>query len=154
MKIEDRFIEYCRIDTQSDPENEAVTPSSEKQFDLAKLLLSQLQELGVEDASLDEHCYVYGSIPSNMDTPTKTVGFIAHMDTAPDFSGKNVKPRIIENYDGKDIPLNDEITMTVEEFPQLTKSVGKRLIVTDGNTLLGGDDKAGIAAMMDMVSIS
>ena len=149
MNIEERFIRYCRIDTQSDPANEQVTPSTEKQFELAKVLKKELEELGLEDVQLDEHCYVYGWLPSNLDAPAKTVGFIAHMDTAPDYSGTGVNPRVIENYDGKDIPLSDEVIMKVSDFPELTTLVGKRLIVTDGSTLLGGDDKAGVAAIMD-----
>lgn len=149
MNIEERFIRYCRIDTQSDPENEVVTPSSEKQFELAKILKSELEELGLENVSLDEHCYVYGWLPSNLDRETDTVGFIAHMDTAPDYSGTGVNPRVIEEYDGKDIPLSESVTMKVEDFPDLANAKGKRLIVTDGSTLLGGDDKAGIAAIMD-----
>lgn len=149
MNIEERFIRYCRIDTQSDPNNDAVTPSTEKQFELAKLLKAELDELGLENVQLDEHCYVYGWLPSNLDHETETVGFIAHMDTAPDYSGTGVNPRIIEKYDGKDIPLSDTVTMKVEDFPDLVKAEGKRLIVTDGSTLLGGDDKAGVAAIMD-----
>ena len=149
MNIEERFIRYCRIDTQSDPNNDAVTPSTEKQFELAKVLKAELDELGLENVQLDEHCYVYGWLPSNLDHETETVGFIAHMDTAPDYSGTGVNPRIIEKYDGKDIPLSDTVTMKVEDFPDLVKAEGKRLIVTDGSTLLGGDDKAGVAAIMD-----
>ena len=149
MNIEERFIRYCRIDTQSDPANEQVTPSTEKQFDLAEILKKELQELGLENVQLDEHCYVYGWLPSNLDKPVKTVGFIAHMDTAPDYSGTGVNPRIIESYDGKDIPLSDEVIMKVSDFPELSTLVGKRLIITDGSTLLGGDDKAGVAAVMD-----
>ena len=149
MNIEERFIRYCRIDTQSDTNNDAVTPSTEKQFELAKLLKAELDELGLENVQLDEHCYVYGWLPSNLDHEMETVGFIAHMDTAPDYSGTGVNPRIIEKYDGKDIPLSDTVTMKVEDFPDLVKAEGKRLIVTDGSTLLGGDDKAGVAAIMD-----
>ena len=149
MNIEERFIRYCRIDTQSDPANEQVTPSTEKQFDLAEILKKELQELGLENVQLDEHCYVYGWLPSNLDKPVKTVGFIAHMDTAPDYSGTGVNPRIVESYDGKDIPLSDEVIMKVSDFPELSTLVGKRLIITDGSTLLGGDDKAGVAAVMD-----
>lgn len=149
MNIEERFIRYCRIDTQSDPNNEAATPSTEKQFELAKVLKAELEDLGLENVQLDEHCYVYGWLPSNLDHKAETVGFIAHMDTAPDYSGTGVNPRVIEKYDGKDIPLSDFVTMKVEDFPDLVKAEGKRIIVTDGSTLLGGDDKAGIAAIMD-----
>lgn len=149
MNIEERFIRYCQIDTQSDPNNESVTPSSEKQFELAKVLKEELEELGLENVQLDEHCYVYGWLPSNVTHDTKTVGFIAHMDTAPDYSGTGVNPRIIDSYDGKDIALSESVTMKVEDFPDLLNAKGKRLIVTDGSTLLGGDDKAGIAAIID-----
>ena len=149
MKTEEKLIRYCRIDTQSDPANEDVTPSSAKQFDLARLLEKELTEMGMQDVSLDEHCYVYAKLPSNLDYETKTVGFIAHMDTAPDYSGTNVNPRIIECFDGNDIPLNPEVTLKMDDFPWMRQLKDKRLIVTDGNTLLGGDDKAGIAAIME-----
>ena len=149
MKTEEKLIRYCRIDTQSDPANEDATPSSAKQFDLARLLEKELTEMGMQDVSLDEHCYVYAKLPSNLDYETKTVGFIAHMDTAPDYSGTNVNPRIIECFDGNDIPLNPEVTLKMDDFPWMRQLKGKRLIVTDGNTLLGGDDKAGIAAIME-----
>lgn len=149
MKTEEKLIRYCRIDTQSDPANEDVTPSSAKQFDLARLLEKELTEMGMQDVSLDEHCYVYAKLPSNLDYETKTVGFIAHMDTAPDYSGTNVNPRIIECFDGNDILLNPKVTLKMDDFPWMRQLKGKRLIVTDGNTLLGGDDKAGIAAIME-----
>ena len=149
MNIEERFISYCRIDTQSDPHNCEVTPSTQKQFDLAKVLRQQLVDLGLENVEMDEHCYVYGWLPSNTDHEVPTVGFIAHMDTAPDYSGTGVNPRVIECYDGKDITLNADVVMKVEDFPDLPSLKGKRLIVTDGNTLLGADDKAGIACIMD-----
>ena len=149
MNIEERFISYCRIDTQSDPHNCEVTPSTQKQFDLAKVLRQELMDLGLENVEMDEHCYVYGWLPSNTDHEVPTVGFIAHMDTAPDYSGTGVNPRVIECYDGKDITLNADVVMKVEDFPDLPSLKGKRLIVTDGNTLLGADDKAGIACIMD-----
>ena len=149
MSAEERLIRYCRIDTQSDPANEDVTPSSERQFDLARLLEEELWEMGMSDVVLDEHCYVYAKLPSNVDHETKTVGFIAHMDTSPDYSGADVQPRIIECFDGNDIQLNDEVTMSMDDFPWMRQLKGKRLIVTDGNTLLGADDKAGIAAIME-----
>lgn len=149
MNIEERFISYCRIDTQSDPHNCDVTPSTQKQFDLAKVLRQELMDLGLENVEMDEHCYVYGWLPSNTDHEVPTVGFIAHMDTAPDYSGTGVNPRVIECYDGKDITLNADVVMKVEDFPDLPSLKGKRLIVTDGNTLLGADDKAGIACIMD-----
>ncbi len=152
MSAEERLIRYCRIDTQSDPANEQVTPSSAKQFDLARVLEAELKELGLENVVCDEHCYVYGILPSNLDRECRTVGFIAHMDTAPDYSGTNVNPRIIECFDGEDIVLNDECTMYMDDFPWMRSLKGKRLIVTDGTTLLGADDKAGITAIMEAVS--
>ncbi len=151
MSAAERLIRYCQIDTQSDPSNEEQTPSSEKQFDLARVLEQELKELGLQDVSLDEHCYVYGKVPSNLDHEVRTVGFIAHMDTAPDFSGTDVKPRIIENFDGNDIALNDEVTLKMDDFPWMRELRGKRLMVTDGNTLLGADDKAGITCIMEVL---
>ena len=152
MSAEERMIRYCRIDTQSDPANEDVTPSSQKQFDLARLLENELREMGMADVVLDEHCYVYAKLPSNLDYETKTVGFIALMDTAPDYSGTDVKPRIIECFDGNDIPLNEEVTMKMDDFPWMRGLKGKRLVVTDGTTLLGADDKAGIACIMEAMT--
>ena len=149
MGAAERLIRYCQIDTQSDPANEDVTPSTEKQFDLAKVLKQELEELGLEDVSLDEHCYVYAKLPGNLDHKVKTVGFIAHMDTAPDFSGKDVKPRIIEDFDGNDIVLNENVVMKMDSFPWMRELKGKRLMITDGNTLLGADDKAGITCIME-----
>ncbi|MCR4950035.1 MAG: peptidase T [Solobacterium sp.] len=149
MSSEERLIRYCRIDTQSDPAHEDVTPSTAKQFDLARVLETELKELGLEDVTLDEHCYVYGRLPANTEKNVKTVGFIAHMDTAPDFSGTNVNPRIIENFDGNDIALNPEVTLKMEDFPWMRELKGKRLMVTDGTTLLGADDKAGIVSIME-----
>lgn len=152
MSAEERLIRYCRVDTQSDPKNDGETPSTEKQFDLAKILEQELKELGLENVELDEHCYVYGWLPANTDVKAKTVGFIAHMDTAPDFSGKDVKPRIIENFDGNDIVLNPEVVLKMEDFPQMRNLKGKRLMVTDGNTLLGADDKAGVTCIMEAMA--
>lgn len=152
MSAEERLIRYCKVDTQSDPKNEGETPSTKKQFDLAKILEQELKDLGVQGVTLDEHCYVYGFLPSNLDHACKCVGFIAHMDTAPDFTGTNVKPRIIENFDGEDIVLNEEVTMKMEDFPQLKEFKGKRIMVTDGNTLLGADDKAGIVCIMEALT--
>ena len=149
MKIEDRLIKYCKIDTQSDPGNEEVTPSSEKQFDLARVLKQELIDLGLENVELDEHCYIYAKLPGNIDRACPTVGFLAHMDTAPDFSGAGVNPRIIENFDGEDIVLNEELTISMDSFPWMRDLKGKRLMVTDGTTLLGADDKAGIASIME-----
>ena len=149
MSAEERLVRYCKVDTQSDPKNDEETPSTKKQFDLAKILVEELKELGLENVTLDEHCYVYAWVPANDSKPCKTVGFIAHMDTAPDFSGTNVQPRIIENFDGKDIVLNSEVVLKMSDFPQMKDLKGKRLMVTDGNTLLGADDKAGIVSIME-----
>ncbi len=149
MSAAERLIRYCKIDTQSDPANEQETPSSKKQFDLANLLVEELKELGLQDVSVDEHCYVYAKLPSNTDKVVDTVGFIAHMDTAPDFSGTNVNPRIIENFDGNDIALNSDVILSMERFPWMKEFKGKRLMVTDGTTLLGADDKAGITSIME-----
>ncbi|MBO7702929.1 MAG: peptidase T [Solobacterium sp.] len=144
----ERLIRYCRIDTQSDPKS-GTHPSTAKQFDLANLLVKELLELGLRDASVDEHCYVYAHLPSNLDHPAKTVGFIAHMDTAPDYSGTGVEPCIIENYDGNDIVHSNGLVTRMKDFPYMRSLTGKTLVVTDGNTLLGADDKAGITAIME-----
>lgn len=149
MSVEERLVRYCKIDTQSDPTNGAVSPSTQKQFDLANVLVKELKEIGLEDVYVDDKCYVYGWLPANVDKDIATVGFIAHMDTAPDFSGKDVNPQIIPCFDGEDIPLNKDVVLKMEDFPQMRSLKGKRLIVTDGNTLLGADDKAGIAAIME-----
>lgn len=148
----ERFIRYIKVDTQSEEGINRV-PSTEKQWNLARMLKEELEQMGVSHVRLDEeHCYVYAEIPSNMDTEAPAIGFIAHMDTANAVSGANVNPRIIENYDGKDIVLNAQknIVTYVNDFPMLKKYVGKTIIVTDGNTLLGGDDKAGVAEIMSM----
>ncbi|MCH4207866.1 MAG: peptidase T [Solobacterium sp.] len=153
MSAEQRLIRYCRIDTQSNPDNEAETPSSRKQFDLGKLLLKELKELGIKDASIDTHCYVYGHLEANNGKKKGvTVGFIAHMDTAPDYSGTHVKPRIIRNFDGRDIKLSDTVVTKMKDFPQMKQLKGKDLIVTDGTTLLGADDKAGITCIMEALA--
>jgi len=149
MSALEKLLRYCRIDTQSDPANAQFTPSTQKQFDLAKILKKELEDLGLCNVELDEHCYVYGRLASNMDKDVETVGFIAHMDTAPDFNGANVKPRIIENFDGKDIQLNENVVTRMEDFPHMKELAGKTLVVTDGTSLLGADDKAGVACIMD-----
>ena len=152
-KVIEKFLNYVKIDTRSD-ENSTACPTTAKQHDLAKLLVKELEEMGAEDITYDtEHCYVYASIPASEGCDGRPVlGFIAHMDTSPAVTGENVKPRIIENYDGKDIVLNEEknIVMKVSDFPELAEYTGKRLIVTDGTTLLGADDKAGVAEIMTM----
>lgn len=150
MSAIERFIRYAKIDTQSDP-NTGKTPSTDKQWDLANLLVQELLEMGVEDAMVSEHGYVYAHLPSNQSNVSTVVGWIAHMDTAPDYSGTGVHPRIIESYDGKDIPLCEGVTTKVEDFPLLKNYVGETLIVTNGSTLLGADDKAGITAIMEAI---
>lgn len=153
--VVDKFLKYVTIDTQSD-EDSTTSPSTEKQKDLARLLVGELKEMGASDVRMDEeYGYVYATIPSTLKEGGKEVpviGFIAHMDTSPAVSGKDVKPRIVENYDGKDIVLNQElnIILPVEENPELLEYEGKKLIVTDGTTLLGADDKAGVAEIMTM----
>ena len=156
-KVVENFLRYVKIDTQSSEETSDRVPSTEKQRNLAKMLCQELTELGAKQVRYDEeHSYVYAVIPSNMDQPdtaeVPAVGFIAHMDTAPAVSGKHVNPRVIDDYDGKDIVLDPEanIVTYVADFPVLRSCRGKRLIVTDGNTLLGGDDKAGVAEIMAM----
>lgn len=150
-KILDRFLRYVAVDTQSNEESES-QPSTEKQWNLLKMLRDELQALGVE-AHLDEYGYVMGSIPSNVDANVPAIGFIAHVDTAPDASGANVKPQIIPDYDGGDIALAGVpgLALKPAEFPELLHFVGQTLITTDGTTLLGADDKAGVAEIMDAV---
>ncbi|MBR2949677.1 MAG: peptidase T [Lachnospiraceae bacterium] len=152
-KVVEKFIEYVKIDTEPVP-GAGVVPTTEKEFDLARVLVKQLQDMGVPDVRLDEkHCFVYATIPSNLpeDKKVPAIGFMAHMDTAPDMSGKDVKPRVL-CYEGGDIVLNEElnIVMKISETPELPTYIGKHLIVTDGTTLLGADDKAGIAEIMEM----
>ena len=152
-KVIEKFLNYVKIDTQSD-ENSTACPTTAKQHNLAKLLVKELEAMGADEITYDkEHCYVYATVPATKGCENRPVlGFIAHMDTAPAVTGENVKPRIIENYDGKDIVLNEEknIVMKVSDFPELVEYTGKRLIVTDGTTLLGADDKAGIAEITTM----
>ena len=145
----ERFLRYVKIDTQSAREKTSI-PSTEKQFNLARMLVNELQDLGLQDVSLDDHCYVMATLPGNITSPAPVVGLIAHMDTSPDMSGTNVKPQIIPAYDGGEIILNSEkdIRMSPEIFPELKHYVGQELITTDGTTLLGADDKAGVAAIM------
>lgn len=149
MDIVDRFIKYARIDTQSD-ENNTQTPSTQKQFNLAKEVEQEVLEMGLTDVSLDNNCYLMATLPANTQKKLPVIGFIAHFDTSPDMSGKNVNPRIVKNYDGKEIILNEpkEVVLSPADFPELLDHVGEDIIVTDGTTLLGADDKAGIAAIM------
>ena len=149
----ERFLRYIQIDTESARKSDTF-PSTLKQLDLAKLLVQELLGLGLSDAAMDEYGYVTATLPANMDdSGLPVVGFLAHMDTSPDFSGANVSPQFIEHYDGGKVVLNAEkgIVMDPVEFPDLLKYVGKTLITTDGTTLLGADDKAGIAAIMAAV---
>ena len=147
-----RFLRYVSIDTQSD-DTATTYPSTEKQRDLGRLLIEELKELGLKDVTVDEFGYIMATLPSNVSHKVPVIGFLAHMDTSPDMSGANVKPQIIENYKGDDIVLNKEtkLTMTTREFPELKHYVGQTLITTDGTTLLGADDKAGIAEIMTAV---
>lgn len=152
-KVIDYFLQYVRLDTQSEDES-STTPSTLKQHNLAKLLVEQLKEMGATEITYDkEHCYVYATIPSSEGWEKAPVlGFIAHMDTSPAVSGANVNPRIIKNYDGTDIVLNADknVVSKVADFPGLLNYIGQDLIVTDGSTLLGADDKAGVAEIMTM----
>jgi tripeptide aminopeptidase len=150
MDIVDRFIKYARIDTQSD-ENSTQTPSTRKQFNLAKEVEKEAFEMGLVDISLDNNCYFMATLQANTREKVPVIGFIAHFDTSPDMSGTDVNPRIVKEYDGKDIVLNaeQEVILSPDEFPELLSHVGEDIIVTDGTTLLGADDKAGIAAIMN-----
>jgi tripeptide aminopeptidase len=147
--VVERFLKYVKFDTKSD-ENTRVTPSTKGQFVLASELKKELEELGLENVSLDKNGYVMATLPKNVDEEIKTIGFIAHMDTSPDMAAANVNPQIVENYDGKDIVLNEKenIILSHKDFPEITQYIGKTLITTDGTTLLGADDKAGIAEIM------
>lgn len=151
MNVVDRFLNYVKIDTQSSAVSSSV-PSTLKQLDLARFLEKEMQEMGIQEVKLDQSGVVYGCLPSNTDETLPTIGFVAHMDTSPDMSGENVNPRIIKDYDGSPIVLNEalNIVMDPEEFPSLKENIHQDLIVTDGTTLLGGDDKAGIAEIMQM----
>jgi tripeptide aminopeptidase len=145
----DRFLRYVKIDTQSAYDN-PILPSTAKQFDLAYILRDELIAMGMHDVQLNEQCYITATLPSNIDHDCPTVGFVAHIDTAPDFTATNVQPQIWENYDGQDIVLNasHNIVLRVSEFPEIAAYKGHTLITTDGSTLLGADDKAGVAEIM------
>ncbi len=147
--ITDRFISYVTIDTESDPESNT-TPSTEKQWDLANKLVQELKHIGLEDVSIDENAYIMATLPSNIETEIPVIGFISHFDTSPDFTGANVKPQIVENYDGNDIILNtsENIILSPDYFEDLNLYKGQTLITTDGTTLLGADDKAGITEIV------
>ena len=148
MELKERFLKYVAINTRSD-ENSETFPSTAAEWDLLNALVEEMKLLGLEDVSIDKYGYAMGTIPATKGKEgAPVIGFLAHVDTSPDMSGENVRPRIIESYDGKDIVLNNALTMKVAEFPQLTKFIGHTLIHTDGTTLLGADDKAGIAEIM------
>lgn len=148
-----RFLNYVAYDTQSEDDRQQM-PSTAKQLALGKVLAQELKDMGASDVRLDENGYVYGVIPANTNRKLPVLGFISHMDTAPALTGANIKPQIIENYDGEDICLNDklDIWMRTKDFPELTGYKGNTLITTDGTTLLGADDKAGVAEIMTMAS--
>ncbi len=148
-KILERFLQYVKTDTQSDPDSKSF-PSTEKQLNLAKILAGELKAIGLRDVSLDEHGYVMATLPSNISNEVPVIGFLSHMDTSPDMSGTNVKPQITANYNGEDILLNKDtgLTLKTADFPELKLYKGQTLITTDGTTLLGADDKAGIAEII------
>ena len=148
MELKERFLKYVAINTRSD-ENSETFPSTVAQWDLLNALVEEMKLLGLEDVTIDKYGYAMGTIPATKGKENAPViGFLAHVDTAPDMSGENVRPRIIENYDGQDIVLNNALTMKVTEFPELKRFIGHTLIHTDGTTLLGADDKAGVAEIM------
>ncbi len=152
MNVVDRFLQYVKFDTQSD-ELTNLWPSTPGQMEFAQHLEKELQAMGLEDITLDDNGYLMATLPANIETPVPTLGFIAHLDTSPDMSGRHVTPRIVKNYEGGDITLNaeKEIVLSPREFPELDSYRGQDLIVTDGNTLLGADDKAGIAEIISAV---
>lgn len=152
MALVERFLKYVSFDTQSSEETE-VTPSTPGQMVFAKYLKEELESLGLEDITLDEHGYLFATLPANIDKPVPTIGFIAHMDTSPDMSGKDVSPRIVQNYDGSDIVLcaEENVVLSPSQFPELLDHKGEDLIVTKGKTLLGADDKAGIAEIVSAI---
>src|SRR6056297_103841 len=151
-QILNRFLQYIQIDTQSD-ENAKTYPSTQKQLDLARLLEKELKELGLKEVILDKYGYVTATLPSNIDKKIPVIGFFAHMDTAPDISGKNVKPQVFENYNGKDITISKAlgIKLSVNDFPELKNYTGQTIITASEDTLLGADDKAGIAEIMTAI---
>lgn len=145
----ERFLRYVKIDTRSD-DTSSTFPSTENQWTLLRLLHDELREMGLQDVSIDEHGYVMATLPSNVEKNVPVVGFLSHVDTSPEMPGDNVKPQIVENYQGGDIVLNKELNVVLSpnDFPELNEYIGQTLITTDGTTLLGGDDKAGIAEIM------
>lgn len=153
MNVTERFLKYVGFDTQSDETTE-VTPSTPGQMEFAKYLKTELEDLGLQDITLDDNGYLFATLPANTEKQVPTIGFIAHLDTSPDMSGKNVTPRIVRDYDGKDIILckEEDVILSPVQFPELLQHTGEDLIVTDGKTLLGADDKAGIAEIISAVA--
>lgn len=148
MELKERFLKYVGFDTQSDPESEKF-PSTDKQLVLLKHLAEEMKSMGMTEVEMDRYGYVMGTVPASPGyEDKKVIGFIAHVDTSPDMNGANIRPQVIENYDGGDIPLNGELTMTLKDFPELSFFKGHTLITTDGTSLLGADDKAGVAEIM------
>ena len=149
QKIIERFISYVKIDSQSNADSE-VTPSTKIQWDIANKLVQDLKDIGLSRVSIDENAYIYATLPSNIKKKCPIIGFISHFDTSPDFSGTNIKPQIIENYNGGDIVLNkkNNIVLSSEYFPEIKQYIGQKIITTDGNTLLGSDDKAGVCEIV------
>ncbi len=146
-KLVTRFLKYVKTYTESEAFLDKF-PSTDRQWDLANYLVEELKQIGLEDVSIDENGYVFGYVPSTVDHEVPTIGFVSHMDTSPDFSGENVKPQIWENYDGGDIKLNESMILSPNEFPELSQYKGQTIITTDGTTLLGADDKAGVAEIV------
>ena len=146
-QVIERLVRYAKIDTESNPES-TTTPSTVKQFDLLNVLKDELAKIGLTEITLDENGYLFATLPANTDKELPTIGFLAHVDTTPDFTGKNVNPQQIDQYDGGEIQLKNGLVMSPEYFPNLKNYVGQTLITTDGTTLLGADDKAGIAEIM------
>ncbi|WP_338351132.1 peptidase T [Nonlabens tegetincola] len=150
-EVLERFLSYISIDTESDASS-PTTPSTDKQWDLARKLHQELIDMGMSDVTIDEHAYVMATLPSNVDHEVPTIGFISHFDTTPDYTGKNIKPQIIENYDGGDIPLKgSDLILSPDYFESLKNYIGQTIITTDGTTLLAADDKAGITEIMTAV---
>ena len=149
QKIIERFISYVKIDSQSNDDSEA-TPSTKIQWDIANKLVQDLKDIGLSRVSIDKNAYIYATLPSNIKKKCPIIGFISHFDTSPDFSGTNIKPQIIENYNGGDIVLNkkNNIVLSSEYFPEIKQYIGQKIITTDGNTLLGSDDKAGVCEIV------
>ena len=148
-EILERFLRYVRIDTQSDPDSTEF-PSTEKQLHLAKILVKDLKEIGLPDVLLDDKGYVMATLPSNIEEEVSVIGFLSHMDTSPDMPGENVNPQIVNNYDGEDILLNEKsgLKLRTDDFPEIKQYKGQTIITTDGTTLLGADDKAGITEII------